>query len=60
MYTGIETPMFYTGLNTGRTGQTSQFWTIPAGTEKHLFFFFKFLNFLFLNFCKGRMVTYLH
>ena len=32
MYTSIETSMFRTDLNTGRTGHTDQFRTIPVGT----------------------------
>ena len=37
MYINIKTPTFYTGLNTGRTGQ---FWAISAGTEFFFLIFF--------------------
>ena len=32
MYTGIKTSTFLTGLNTGRTDHTGQFWAILADT----------------------------
>ena len=43
MHTDIENQRFVL-VNTGRTGHTSQFRAIPAGTEKS-FLFFKFCNF---------------
>ena len=56
-YTGIETPMFCTGLNTGYAGHVraipADFGhyrpipSIPASTEKS-FFFFSFVIFEFL------------
>ena len=53
MYINIKTPTFYTGLNTGRTGQ---FWAISAGTGctswyRKKSFFFYFLLLLFFKFC---------
>ena len=58
-YIGIETLTFRTSLNTGRTGHVpanfGQYWSVKKKN-----FFFYFIVLYFLNFCKGRMVTYLH
>ena len=53
MYTGIETSMFRTGLNTGHTGHVptnfGQYWPI----QKKFFFFF-FLSFVIFEFLLGQ------
>ena len=38
-YTSIEMLMFRIGLNIDRIGHIGQFWAIPTGTKKKVFFF---------------------
>ena len=56
MYTDIETLMFHTGLNTGRTSHVP---VIPANFEQYLpvqktIFFFFFLSFVIFEFLLGQ------
>ena len=53
MYTGIETSLFRTGLNTGRTGHVPANFGQYRPIQKKFFFFFflSFVIFEFLNFC---------